>query len=106
LVLATVCLAAGVDGDWMGTVKTPNGDMALTFTFKADGDKLTGTVKSQMGDLAITDGKIAGDKITFNVDAGGNTIAHEGTVKGDTIAVHSHSPWGDMDFDLKRAETK
>jgi len=106
LVFAAVCLAANVDGNWEGTVKTPNGDMALTFVFKADGAKLTGTVQSPMGELPIADGKIDGDKITFNVDAGGNTIAHEGKLNGDTMTMHSHSSWGDMDFDLKRAAAK
>ena len=50
---------------------TPNGPMELTFEFKAEGETLTGTVTSAMGSLPISNGKVAGDLLTFDVDARG-----------------------------------
>ncbi len=39
-----------------------------TFVLKAEGDKVTGTIVSDMmGTQQITEGKLAGDKITFAV---------------------------------------
>lgn len=61
------------------------------FTLKADGDKLTGTVSSAMGggEAAISDGKIAGDEISFSVvrERDGNTFKmnYKGKVVGDEL---------------------
>jgi len=38
--------ATDVTGDWTAQMQGPNGDMTLTFHFKQDGAKLTGTVDS------------------------------------------------------------
>ena len=80
--------AAAIDGRWEGRMKSPEGeDMQLTFSFKADGDKLSGSVETPSGDLPISDGKIKGDEFSFVVDAGGNSIDHQGKVSGDTISM-------------------
>src|SRR6187401_1176241 len=76
LVLAVPLFAADVDGKWTGNVATPTGDLAVAFTFKADGEKLTGTTTGFDGsDVAISDGKVTdgGKNITFKVtfDFGG-----------------------------------
>ena len=57
--------AAGIDGKWVGTV----GQSEITFEFKADGDKLTGTLNNAAapGGTEIKDGKIKGDEISFHV---------------------------------------
>jgi hypothetical protein len=86
-----VALAADVTGKWIGQMGGPDGDgPALTFTFKQDGTKLTGTADGPGGQaLQITNGKVEGDKISFTLsfDGGGGEmkIAHEGTAKGDEI---------------------
>src|SRR6476659_8700195 len=43
LVVCVTAYAADIDGTWTGTVQTPMGDFPVTFTFKADGAKLTGS---------------------------------------------------------------
>jgi len=68
-----------------GEMNGPNGGAGgfqLSFTFKQDGAKLTGTVQGPQGDpIAISDGKIDGEKISFKVVIqGGMTIIHEGTI--------------------------
>jgi hypothetical protein len=62
---AAAASAAGVDGKWQGM----QGENTLTYVFKADGEKLTGTIEnSQMpGPVEIHDGKVKGNEISFNL---------------------------------------
>ena len=100
LVVALAAFAADVTGKW--TYQAPGrggGDPTnVTITLKADGATLTGTVPGGMGrggapaaDSAITNGKVTGDKIYFEVSRPGRqggdpTITkYEGTVSGDTL---------------------
>ena len=77
MIMFALCVpvfAADVDGKWTGNISSPAGDLPVAFTFKADGAKLTGTTSSFDGsEVAITDGKIDGQNITFKVtlDFGG-----------------------------------
>jgi hypothetical protein len=106
----TAHAATDLTGTWTGEFKAPDGGQGfqVSFTFKQDGDKLTGTVQGPQGDpIAITDGKIDGDKLTFKVALGEMTITHEGTVSGDEIKLTSKSnqpnfPGGEMT--LKRVK--
>jgi hypothetical protein len=99
--------AAGVDGRWEGTIKGPDGDFPLTFEFKADGETLTGSVESAMGKVPISNGTIKEAAITFDVKLDdGSVITHEATLKGDTIDVKSHGPFGDAEFNLTRVAEK
>ena len=90
MALATA-MAADVDGKWISEREGRGGEtMTTTFTFKADGSNLTGTVSSPMGgDNPISDGKIDGDNISFVVkmEMMGNemTMKYKGTVAGDEI---------------------
>ena len=49
LLLAGSVFAADVDGKWSGTMSTPNGDVPVAFTFKADGATLNGTTAGPDG---------------------------------------------------------
>ena len=74
LLLASAAFAADVDGKWTGTMATPNGDVPVAFALKADGNSLTGSTSGpDGGEIKITDGKIADNKISFTVtfDFGG-----------------------------------
>jgi hypothetical protein len=103
LVFVAAARAADIDGRWKGAIQGPDGDMQLTFTFHADGETLGGSVEGPAGSLDITNGTIKGDHITFNVVIdSANTITHEGDLKGDTIDMKSHGPWGDATFSLSR----
>lgn len=65
VLVAGSVLAADIDGKWVGTV----GQSEIKFTFKAEGEKLTGTLDNaaQAGVTEIKDGKIKGGDVTFNV---------------------------------------
>ena len=86
--------AADVDGTWTAAVERPDGGtIDLTYTFKADGEALTGTMSTPMGDSEISDGKISGEDISFSVvvSPGGNDfkLLYKGKVQGDEIAFTS-----------------
>ena len=87
-VLAGAALAADITGDWTGSTD----QFSVKFTFKQAGENLTGAVTGPQGDpLPISDGKVQGDKVSFTVkvDMGGNSmkITHEGVIKGDEITL-------------------
>src|SRR5579863_8944595 len=85
--------AADVTGTWTSSTQSPDGNsMQLSFTFKQDGDKLTGSVDAgQGGAIDITNGKIDGDHFTFDVSFNGTTIHHDCTLDGDQIKMTTKS---------------
>lgn len=111
LVLAgvpAVWAAHAVDGSWEADVPARDGTRPTTFTLKADGDKLTGTISDERGDSEIQDGKISGDEISFTQERsfGGNTITfnYTGKVSGDEIQFTREIPEFDRtsEFTAKR----
>jgi len=96
----------GIAGKWETTRETPRGTMTSTFTFEVDGDKLTGTVGSQMGDSEISDGTVEGNKISFKMvmTRGDRTIemVYSGTVEGDAITGTVQTPRGEQPWTAKR----
>ncbi|MDP9051018.1 MAG: hypothetical protein M3O31_09930 [Acidobacteriota bacterium] len=97
----TAKAATDITGAWTGQMKAPDGSNSfeLRFVFKVEGAKLTGTVLGPQGDpIAISDGKIDGNKISFTVVVAdmGMTVTHEGTVSdaGDEIKLTTKSEQG------------
>lgn len=104
----TLC-AADVAGTWKASVETPNGTFESTFVFKVDGNKLTGTVTGRMGEAAITDGKVDGDDVSFNVvrDRDGQEfkLAYKGKVKGTEMMLTVSVQGMDQTFDMTAKKT-
>ena len=109
LVVAFAAFAADVSGKWTYEQAGRNGGPArqTTITLKADGAKLTGSVPGMMGRggggggtpppaQEITNGKIDGDKVSFEVtrDMQGTpfTTKYEGTVSGDELKLKITTP--------------
>jgi hypothetical protein len=66
LLALSVAYAADVTGKWAAEMQGRNGPTTTTFTFKADGAKLTGTMQGAQGDpVEIQEGKMEGDNISF-----------------------------------------
>lgn len=104
--------AADVTGKWTADVPGRQGaTMTSTFDLKADGDKLTGTVTTQMGANPIMDGTVAGDTISFKqkMSFNGNdvTLIYTGKVSGDTINFTRQREGADrkQEFVAKRSTT-
>jgi len=106
---SATAFAANVTGTWIGEMNSPDGNsMQLTFTFKQDGTALTGTVATSQGDpLPISEGKVADNKLSFNVVFNDTTIKHEGTINGDEIKLTTKSDNADFpggELTLKRSK--
>jgi hypothetical protein len=90
--LALTAWAADLNGQWKATFDTQIGEQHYIYTFKVDGDKLTGTAKNDNGTTNIANGTIKGDDISFeeNLDFNGQSILikYTGTVSGDSIKLH------------------
>lgn len=95
--------ASDISGAWEATFKDDAGnDMPLKFDLKTDSEKLTGTVKSPQGDGELSNGKVSGDQVSFDVEFGGATIKHKGTVSGKEIKLHVAGFGSEWDLTLKR----
>jgi hypothetical protein len=87
-----VAVIADLNGKWKGIIKTPDGnELPVTYTFKVDGDKLSGTAESPAGSVTIDDGKINGDTFSFKVTVDGNDYPHKGKMYADSCGI-------DIDF--------
>lgn len=79
--------AADIDGTWVGTV----GQSEITFEFKAEGAKLTGTLNNAVlpGATPIQDGKVSGKDISFNVvrtlNEAETKVQWTGKIEGDEL---------------------
>ena len=100
-----------VTGKWSAQMNGPDGGggMTITFHFKQDGSKLTGTIDGPGGEpMAIQEGKVDGEKIVFAVSFNDMKIVHEGTIKGDeitlTIQLDGGSGGGPGPLELKRVK--
>ena len=89
LVLTIPAVAADIAGKWTASFDTQIGVQNYTYTFKVDGEKLTGTAKNDMGSSEIANGTVKGDDISFveNLDFNGNKIeiTYTGKIAGDEI---------------------
>jgi len=99
--LTTVmALAADITGTWKGEAN-PNGKGGPpTFNLKQSGSTLTGTTTGRGGEIEISNGKVDGDKIYFEVtrdmgDKGKFTSKYSGTVSGGTISMKVDNGRGD-----------
>jgi hypothetical protein len=111
LLFAGMAQAADVTGKWVAQVAGRDGQThETTINLKAEGDKLTGTVSGRQGDTAISDGKVKGDDLSFDVTLTmqGNTVKMEYTGKaaGDEIKFKRHRDGSDQstEFTAKRSK--
>jgi opacity protein-like surface antigen len=92
LLTAAAAMAAepattGIDGKWSGMI----GQSEIMFEFRAEGEKLTGTLNNatQPGAIEIREGTIKGGDIAFhvvrNLDNGETKIAWTGKLAGDEL---------------------
>lgn len=88
-VLAIVSNAQKLDGSWKGNITTPNGDFELVYTFKVNGDSLSGSITSPRGTRTIENGKVKGNEFSFESNFNGMVITNTGVLEGDIIKLSS-----------------
>jgi hypothetical protein len=70
-VVVTVAVAAGraqasdITGKWTASFDTQIGVQTYTYDFVVKNGVLTGHAKSNLGESALSEGKVEGDKVTF-----------------------------------------
>ena len=112
LAASTAALAASATGKWVAQVPGRDGQIReQTFNLKAEGEKLTGTVSGRQGDVAITDGKVKGDEVSFDVTMKfqdrETKMTYKGKVEGDEIKFTRQREGSDrpaQEFTAKRAK--
>jgi hypothetical protein len=85
-----ICMAAitGLTGKWAGDLVTPNYTFTLTYDFKVDGEKLTGTVDGPGGTVKIDSGIIKNNDFKFVITTpDGDRLPTTGKFYGDSITV-------------------
>ena len=95
IILIVACciaaFAADFNGTWKAAIDSQVGVQNYTFTFKVEGEKLTGKAKSEfaMTETEITEGTVKGDDISFvenlNYDGMPLKIVYKGKISGDEI---------------------
>ncbi|HEX2862072.1 MAG TPA: hypothetical protein VHN79_10555 [Lacunisphaera sp.] len=80
--------AISAAGTWQLQVDTGQGTGGPTFTFKQDGETLSGRYKGLFGEAPVT-GALKGREIRFSVKVSAQgqeiTITYSGTLEGDTM---------------------
>jgi len=110
ILVAGMAFAADIDGKWVGEIPGMDGNaMKISYTFKADGAALTGSTTSPDGkDMAIKDGKINGNNISFSIsfDMGGQEMKMDmkGVLSGDNLKLTMDMMGQPMEIPLKRAK--
>ena len=89
LAVCLPALAADISGQWTTTINSQVGDQHYVYTFKVDGEKLTGTAKSDDSTNEIQDGVVKGDDVSFteNREYQGQKLVFKyvGKISGDEI---------------------
>lgn len=108
LLLAAPAFAADIDGKWTGTIDGGGGPMQVVYNFKADGARLTGSTVGPDGtEIKISDGKIDGNNISFNLnlDFGGQafSMAVKGVLSGPDLKLTADFAGMPFEFALKKS---
>ena len=86
LAAAAVAAAADVTGRWRAEFTTPDGTARVnTFTFKQEGERLTGTVAGTQDETPIQNGTVKGDEISFAAERPFGSFTYQGKVSGEEI---------------------
>jgi enterochelin esterase-like enzyme len=95
--LVATARADNLDGEWRAEFDTQIGVQKYLFTFKADGDKLTGKAAVEVGDqkrqAEFIEGKITGDTVSF---------VEMLNIQGNDIRIHYTGKIGTNEIDFKR----
>src|SRR5207248_6271937 len=98
--------ASVVTGSWKYDVALDNGSVLnLVLELKQQGEKVTGKVMAGDFETSITEGKVAGDSVSFKipVETGGASFIskYNGTISGDNIKgkIHSDISGQDREYD-------
>ena len=91
-----------VEGRWKATIGTENGPFSLTVAYRVDGENLTGTFFTDIGNLEFSNGKIAANEFEYSFYLDGNLMKHKGNLENGIITIKSSGGTGDYEFSMTR----
>lgn len=107
-----ICIAAIVadlNGSWTGILTTPDGrQYPLNYTFKIQGETLTGMASSQRGSVDFTNGHVNNDSLSFVIAVNGEDAINKGKYynNGDSISLTIYYKEMILHSTLKRSVSK
>jgi len=102
MVFLAVSYAQDITGNWKGLA---NGQFEINYSFKVDGEKLTGTTKGPDGsESPISNGVIKGNDISYTIDIMGAPTKVTGKIKDDVITLSFKVQDNDVSVDLKKVK--
>lgn len=107
LLAAGIACGADIDGKWEGEMDMMGQTMPISYTFKAEGNVLTGTTPVMDQELKIQDGKIDGNNISFTVvyNFGEEMkVEYKGVLSGDELKLNWDMMGQATEVVLKRAK--
>ena len=89
-VTGIMTFAADIDGKWTAETQGRNGPQTQTLTLKSSGATLTGSLDGGRGATDITNGKVEGSNVSFDIvrqgrDGANNTTNYKGELSGDEL---------------------
>ncbi|MDR3693197.1 hypothetical protein [Mucilaginibacter sp.] len=103
-IVTFVYAATDISGHWAGSI---NGQMEVSYDFKVDGQKLSGSTKGPDGNtVQLTDGWFKDDSLAFTLPIMDQQFKMTGKVKSaDQIVLYMKGgPMGDMSYTINRAK--
>jgi hypothetical protein len=94
------------DGTWKVTLNTPMGAQEGTLVLKEEGSALSGTMDGPQGSVAIEEGKVDGNAVSWAITAAqmNMKIMFSATIDGDKIAGSAElGTFGTAQFEGARA---
>ena len=94
--LSPTAYSQTINGTWMGSFDSQIGEQAYTFELQADGETLTGQIKTGDRDTEVTEGTVDGNMVAFVEDILFQgmplQINFEGTLDGDELRLTREVP--------------
>ena len=105
LLMAGVALAADVAGTWTVQVVLDAGTGTATFTFKQEGETLSGTYTGTFGDAPLR-GTAKGDQVEWSFNGGqAGTVTFKGKLEG-TAKMTGTAQYGELGSGTFSAQKK
>jgi hypothetical protein len=98
LSMIAFCQVKNLSGTWVGRLPRPHSTDTATFTynFKQTDDALAGRLEGPDGGVEVENGRVTGDKFSFNITEAYGEAKVEGVYYGDSIGTNIMFPNGKL----------
>ncbi len=100
LFCGTALFAGEIQGKWKATIETDNGPFSFTAEYKTEGEKISGTLSSDMGSVTISEGVVKGDEFEYSFYIENSLIKHKGKLVNGELKIKSSGDYGESEFTM------